>query len=109
MRTAVAILVALGGALPIGAVLWGAFVARARHKDLMRRRQLALENGASIQTMIDAGLRPTTYADLAWMRVDDEIQRLKTARDSYGLPAAVGLLGVLCGTVGGVLALYLPT
>lgn len=73
MRTIVAVLVALGGVLPIGAVAWGALVARARHQELLRRRQTALDNGGSVQAMIEAGLPVTEWGDLTWMRVDDEI------------------------------------
>ena len=44
---------------------------------------------------------------MTWMRIEDEIQRLKATRDGYGAPVVLGLVGVLLATVGGVWSLYL--
>ena len=74
---------------------------------MLQRKQTALDNGGSAQAMIDAGLQPGLWSDMPWMRVEDEIQRVRIVRESYGVPVLVGLVGVLCGTIGGVWSLYL--
>jgi hypothetical protein len=109
----VSILIALGGALPIAALVWGAVGASRRMRELREQRQriVDVENEPSetIERLRTEGIPLTTMGDLLRVRQDVEIAILRNALDDLKGPAVLALIGVIAGSVGSVWSLFLST